>query len=237
MKFYIILHDKNSSMTKYILFFFGLLLLTITGNAKEKNKDSNGNDICSHQGNFSISLGYGFPSIIRTYLKQKTNRDQLGVHGAGPYLLKADYKIRNKWSIGFSAAYNKTRLSWMDDGYDPAILGNRPYEYGIKASEISATLRGNYHYLLKKKIDAYTGFGFGYSKVSLQTYTLAPYNQFAVRYDFPRPYTFELTTGMRYYFTKNIGLYTELGIGKAWLLFNKYFVPEAVIQGGVNIKF
>jgi hypothetical protein len=31
-------------------------------------------------------------------------------------------------------------------------------------------------------------------------------------------------------------MFAEVGVGKAWLLFNKYFVPEAVIQGGFIIK-
>jgi len=42
---------------------------------------------------------------------------------------------------------------------------------------------------------------------------------------------------MRYYFTKNIGVYSEVGLGKAWFIFNKYFIPESIFQAGVNVKF
>jgi opacity protein-like surface antigen len=189
-----------------------------------------------HKGNFIISHGYGFPSIIRVYLKNKTDQNQLSVKGKGPFLLKVEYMISNKLSVGVNAAYNSTQLSWMDDGYDPAILGNRPYEYGIKATEFSGTIRGNYHFKITKKFDWYAGIGFGYAKIKLQTYTLAPYNQFSVRYSFPRPYTFDITAGSRFFLTKHIGMFAEVGVGKAWLLFNKYFVPEAVIQGGFIIK-
>jgi len=221
-----------------IKFLTGILVLLVSSIGLSAKETSTGASHISwlHKGNIVVSAGYGFPSIIRVYLKNKTDRNQLSVKGQGPFLLKVEYLISNKISVGINAAYNRTQLSWMDGGYDPAIHGNRPYEYGIKATEFSSTIRGNYHFKSTEKFDWYAGIGLGYAKIKLQTYTLAPYNQFSVRYSFPRPYTFDLTAGSRFAATRHIGLFAELGIGKAWLLFNKYFVPEAVIQGGVIIR-
>ncbi len=222
-------------MKKYLV---GILIVFVSAfglSAKEKTIRSKRTSNV-HKGNIIVSAGYGFPSIIRVYLKNKTDRNQLSVKGQGPFLLKAEYLISNRISVGINTAYNRTQLSWMEDGYDPTIHGNRPYEYGVKATEFSATLRTNYHFKVTKRFDWYSGFGIGYSIIKFKTYTLAPYNQFSVRYSFPRPYTFDLTAASRFSVTRHLGMFAELGIGKAWLLFNKYFVPEAVIQGGVIIK-
>jgi opacity protein-like surface antigen len=200
------------------------------------SKTSSQNKFAEHKHNINLSIGYGVPSILRLYLKQNTNRQELMVSGYGPLMAKLDYMISNRFSVGVNASYSYTQLAWMDDGYDPAIHGNRPYEYGIRASELSGTIRGNYHYLRRSKFDAYAGFGFGYGRVSLSTYTLAPMNQFYVRYNFPRPYSGEITTGLRYFPISRVGIYTEIGIGKSWLLFN-HFIPEALIQMGVTVKF
>jgi outer membrane protein W len=189
-----------------------------------------------HKGNFTASIAYGVPSIIRTFLKLKTNRDKITIVGFGPLMFKADYMFLNKWSIGLNGAYNFSRISWMDGGYDTALHHIRDYEYGIEAEEISASLRGNYHFKRTKKIDAYVGLGLGYGRVTLGTYTLAPVNQFSVGYRIPRPLAFEGTVGCRYYFIKHMALFVDLGLGKSWLLYKKIFLPEAIIEGGLNIK-
>jgi len=214
------------------------LLLASTGYISlargEKDRDEN---VSIYKGNMTISAAYGFPSIIRGFLKLKTTRSEYKIYGVGPLMFKFDYMIGNKWSIGLNGAYNFSRISWMDDGYDTTIHGNRPYEYGIEAEEISATVRGNYHFKRTSKLDAYAGIGMGYGRLSLGTYTEAPLNQFSVGYSLPKPLSFEGTVGCRYYVLKNIGIYGEFGLGKSWLLFKKYFLPEAIIQAGLNIKF
>jgi opacity protein-like surface antigen len=221
-------------MNKITLTTFAFFLFSLTLFSKEKNISQE--PLSIHKGNVTLSGAYGFPSILRAFLKLKTTRDKISVMGVGPVMFKVDYMITNKWSIGVNAAYNFSRLSWMDAGYDTIIHGNRPYEYGIEAEEISATLRGNYHFKKTQKIDAYAGIGFGYGRLSLGTYTEAPLNQFSVGYSLPKPLSFEGTVGCRYYLTKNIGVYGEFGLGKSWLLFRKYFLPEAVIQAGINLK-
>jgi hypothetical protein len=188
------------------------------------------------KGNFTLSAGYGVPSILRAYLKYNTSRTEYTVKGWGPYMLKLDYMLNNRFSIGLNATYSFSRLSWMDGGWDTSIHAIRPYEYGIEAEEISVSLRGNYHFLVRKKIDAYAGLGFGYGRFSLGTYTEAPVNQFSVAYDFPKPLAVEATVGMRYYIRPWIGLYTEFGLGKSWILFRKKFLPESLIQFGLNFK-
>ncbi|MBK8144979.1 MAG: hypothetical protein IPK62_08255 [Bacteroidetes bacterium] len=53
---------------------------------------------------------------------------------------------------------------------------------------------------------------------------------------FPPPLSLECTWGIKYFPIKKVGVFAELGLGKSFLLFNKYFIPEALAQGGITIK-
>jgi hypothetical protein len=202
--------------------------------SKEKGKDQSA---CIHKGNITFSGAYGFPSIVRAFLKIRTDRAQYSIMGMGPLMFKCDFMLNNRWSIGINAAYNFSRISWLDGGYDPQLHHIRDYEYGIEAEEISGTVRTNYHFRTTNRKDVYAGFGLGYGHLTLASYTEAPLNQFSVGYAIPKPFSVEATIGYRHYFFKNIGIYTELGLGKSWILFKKYFLPEAIIQAGINLKF
>ncbi|QLH44914.1 MAG: hypothetical protein HWD58_04450 [Bacteroidota bacterium] len=171
----------------------------------------------------TISAGYGAPSILRAFLKYNNTRSEYTVKGWGPYMFKIDWMFHRRWSVGINGSYNFSRLSWMDDGWDTVIHAKRLYEYGIEAEELAATLRVNYHFLIRKTIDLYAGLGAGYGKFALGTYTEAPVNQFSVAYEFPKPLSLEATLGGRYYITKWLGLYAEVGLGKSWILFRKSF--------------
>lgn len=210
-----------------------LLLISSTLFAKNKNEKI----ACLKPKNITVSVGYGAPSIIRTFLKINNKDKDYKIMGYGPYTFKADYMINKKWSIGINCTYSFSRLSWMADGWDSTIKAKRLYEYGVEAEEIAGLIRGNYHFYNNKKTDAYVGLGIGYGKIHLGTYTLAPQNQFSVAYSIPKPISFECTVGMRHYYTKHIGIYSEIGLGKAWYIFKKYFIPESIFQLGINVKF
>ena len=220
-------------MKKYF-FHFLLMFISFCLQAKENNASSNSS--FSRSGTFNISAGYGTPSIIRAYLKYKTTRDQIRVYGSGPFMVKSEFMVNNRFGIGLNCSYSQSRIAWMDTGYDTILQKYRLFEFGIKAYEISGTLRGNYHFIQRKKLDSYAGFAMGYGLIHMWSYTLAHTTHFSIVYDFPRPLSLECTWGLRYFPTKHIGLYTELGVGKSWILFQKYFLAEALIQGGVIIN-
>jgi hypothetical protein len=56
-------------------------------------------------------------------------------------------------------------------------------------------------------------------------------------YSVPRPISLSLSNGFRYFPTKHFGVYTEVGLGKCWLLFERYFLAEAFVQGGIVFKW
>lgn len=212
----------------------GILLFNLTYGVASAGDGSG--QLCLQKNHVTISVGYGAPSILRAFLKYNNTRSEYTVKGWGPYMFKIDWMFHRRWSVGINGSYNFSRLSWMDDGWDTVIHAKRLYEYGIEAEELAATLRVNYHFLIRKTIDLYAGVGAGYGKFALGTYTEAPVNQFSVAYEFPKPLSLEATLGGRYYITKWLGLYAEVGLGKSWILFRKKFLPESLIQAGINIK-
>lgn len=218
--------------------FFTLMLFFLCGPSypsKCTSPDSL-NGPAARKGDILVTAGYGTPSIIRLFLKLKIGREDKGVAGYGPIIFKTEYMITNRIGVGLNAGYNYSRVYWMDDGYDPAIKGNRPYEYGVKASELSASLRCNYHFKFFKRIDTYAGIGAGYGLLNFKYYTLAPLNKFDYGIDFPRPYKIEMTCGARYHLARRVGFYTEIGLGNMWFLLNSYFVPESLIQSGISVR-
>ncbi|HNB81601.1 MAG TPA: outer membrane beta-barrel protein [Chitinophagaceae bacterium] len=187
-------------------------------------------------GHVYVTAGYGAPSIIRAYLKYKTTRDQIQVYGFGPAIGKIEYRLGKHWGIGLNGSYSQSKITWQDVGYDTVQQLYRLFEFGIKAYEISGTLRFNYHYMQREKTDFYAGLGMGYGLIHMWSYTLAHTTRFSIVYDFPRPLSLEATAGFRYFPSKRMGIYSEIGLGKSWILFRKYFLPEALIQGGLVIR-
>jgi hypothetical protein len=108
---------------------------------------------CISKNKISISVGYGAPSVVRTFLKINNKDKDYKIIGYGPYMVKADYMLTKKWSIGLNFSYSFSRLSWMDDGWDSTIKAKRPYEYGVEAEEFAGLVRSNYHFYNKNKID------------------------------------------------------------------------------------
>lgn len=217
-----------------LLIIFSLLGRDLVAKAKSKEELR---EAAVHKGNVAITFGYGAPSIVRAYLKLKTTRDQITVAGSGPYIFKAEYMINHRLGVSLNGAYSQSRVFWYDVGYDTVKQIYRDFEFGIKAYELSGTLRANYHYIKHKKLDAYAGVGFGYGLFNMRSYTLAHTTRFEIKYDVPKPLSLEATTGLRYFPIKNLGIYTEVGLGKSWILFKKYFLPEALVQAGLVVKF
>jgi hypothetical protein len=214
---------------------FICLLTTNIVEAKSK-KEKHMDEACVKKNALIATIGYGTPSIIRAYLKYKTTRDQITVYGSGPYILKAEYMVSNRIGISANASYSQSRIAWEDIGFDTIKQNYHNFEFGITAYEISGTLRGNYHFLKRKKLDGYVGAGIGYGFIKMNSYTYAHTTRFSIQYEFPRPLSLECTAGLRYFPIKNLGVYSEVGLGKSWILFNKYFLPEALIQFGIVLK-
>ncbi|MBU3676453.1 MAG: hypothetical protein FGM54_04630 [Chitinophagaceae bacterium] len=213
------------------------MLLVIFTVRSEAQSNFDASNAAVYKGRTIITAGYGAPSIIRAYVKYRTSRKDFTVTGYGPLMVKGEYMLGNRWGIGFDGSYSRSKLSWMEDGWDTIQLKYRKFESGIKAYEISGVVRANYHYMKRTKWDAYVGAGLGYGKIHMQMYTKAHTSRVEAEYSVPRPISLSLSNGFRYFPTKHVGFYSEVGLGKCWLLFERFFLAEAFVQGGIVYKW
>lgn len=186
------------------------------------------------KGTIVATVGYGFPDLHRANLRSGyTAYSSNKVSGIGPIILKGDYGIvKFKWGhsvgAGIVIGYSSTKIVFNDFYYN-YNYGN----YGVANSytetnnyrKITIGARGTYHFYTKEKIDCYASIGLGFNVNSFSRTTTNPngYTQAAVANS--GAYS-AFTAGIRYYFTKNIGVYAEAG----WDM-------SAPIQGGLAIKF
>lgn len=180
------------------------------------------------EGNVIISAGYGFTTTGRAILNSlEQSGAEIDPTGHNPIFGKFEYAISEKWGIGlnFFAAnigfkQDYTSTTFDDQGSSVTQRFTDEYAYKVKA----VSVRFNRHWEVTEAFDIYFGFGGGPKWGKLSYETNNP-NLEDVSFDTPIPFAMELTMGARYYFTPNIGVYTEIGIARSFA------------QGGLAIKF
>jgi len=177
------------------------------------------------EGNIIIDPYYGYPNWGATLASSASNLDEINVTGIGPAGLRAEYMVADNFGIGIDFIYNSFNLKGTADSLNTDGSVYKSYDVKTFAQRYRLHLRMNYHFVSTDAVDAYVGFGIGTNT-----------RRFGVTTDYPNyedasvtgaiiPVSARLALGMRYYFTDNIGLNVELGIG------------GPVISGGVSIKF
>jgi hypothetical protein len=186
------------------------------------------------KGTFVITAGYGFPDLYNWRLRGDYNGYYKGysstsVRGFGPIIIKGDYGIvKFKWghSLGIGAVigYNSTTVNYNYNHWNNSNnwgYYNQTYKYRT----ITIGARGTYHFFTKEKIDLYANVGLGFNINSYTQNTNDPYKSNYIIRQRSGLYG-ALTVGIRYYFTKNFGVYSELG----WDM-------STPIQVGLSFKF
>ncbi|MBK6985002.1 MAG: hypothetical protein IPH32_09720 [Bacteroidetes bacterium] len=186
------------------------------------------------KGTVVATAGYGFPDFYRTSLRVSYNAySSRSVRGFGPIILKGDYGIvKFKWGhsvgAGIVIGYSNTRVNYTyietkwnnGNGWN-----NYTYSQTDNYQTITIGARGSYHFFTKEKVDCYANVGLGFN-INTSTHTTDNPNGYT-SYAASRSGLYNaFTVGIRYYFTKNIGVYSELG-----------WDNSTPIQGGVAIKF
>jgi len=216
---------------------------------KEKEKRSEDGERAFHQGSFNIILGYGFPNLYKNLYKgfivNATSIDNYSsssqfaytAKSFGPVFLKAEYGLTKLIGLGINLGYLNVNITeteqyrWLVYNSATSTYDYQNYNDVIKYnySSFSASARINFHYAKSDKLDAYSGVGIGYNYNTLTSTSSSDNPNATIRDPFVYigiPYHFSITTGLRYYFTPNFGIYAELGFEK-WSL----------MQGGLALKF
>lgn len=184
------------------------------------------------KGTVVATVGYGFPDLYRTSLRVAYNANSSKtVSGFGPFIIKGDYGIvKFKWGhtvgAGIALGYSSTTVNDKFIQNQTGSTINYVIENDITRT-ITIGARGTYHFFTKEKIDCYAsiGAGFNINISSLSSNGVATY--YGSSSPSSRSVVYEsATVGIRYYFTKNFGVYSELG----WDMW-------APIQAGVALKF
>ncbi len=214
----------------------------------KKEKEADNKERAFEKGSFNINLGYGFPNLYKNLYKgfivnatsidnyQSSSQFAYTAQSTGPIFLKLEYALTKLIGLGIHLGYFNLRINeteqyrWLVYDSSTSTYDYHNYNDVIKYnySSLTAAARINFHYAKGEKLDAYSGVGIGYNYNVLTSTSSSDNPNATIRDPFTYvgiPYHFSITTGLRYYFTPNFGIYGELGFEK-WSL----------IQGGLAIK-
>lgn len=187
----------------------------------------------ARQGNIIIDPYYGGPNLGKAFLEAVEDENQgstdFNARSIGPAGLRIEYMLGDRIGVGIDAIYNSRNISLTasdtvyDGNGDPQIETNQ-YEYDMKRLRLH--LRFNYHFdISNPQLDGYLGLGAGTNNRFRTTYVNGVEEEDDLGDLVLIPFTMRVCVGTRYYFTDNIGINAELGIG------------GPIISGGLSFKF
>ena len=178
------------------------------------------------QGSIIIDPYYGFPNFGKKFADGFDFVEGIKVKGLGPLGLRAEYMVADKFGLGVDFIYNSFSLNGTIDSLNNDETVHSTYDYKYTTSRIRLQARFNYHFVEDDDhLDAYFGVGAGTN-----------FRRYAEDTDMPNyeefqaigtllPVSMRVALGVRYYFTDNIGLNAEIGVG------------GPVMSFGVSFKF
>jgi opacity protein-like surface antigen len=169
------------------------------------------------KGTLIIDPYYGAPTIGKTTANRFVGReytyDVSNITGIGPAGVRVEYMLSDYFGLGLDLIYNSTDF---DLSYDSLNLDQTVYQtYTGSASmkRLRIQLRLNYHYELTDQLDAYLGVGVGANTRVWSVVNHQAAYKFVNSNTVFLPLSMRLAVGMRYYFSSNIGINTEIGLG------------------------
>lgn len=180
------------------------------------------------QGSIIIDPYYGYPNFGKSLASSLEGDfdEQSAVGGIGPAGLRFEYLLADNLGIGFDFIYNDFSVNGTIDSLNNDGTVYQSYDATAFARRIRFQARLNYHFVQTDVVDAYVGFGAGTNT-----------RIFGFKTDYPNyelgdnvtgsliPVSARIAVGTRYYFTPNIGLNAELGLG------------GPLVSAGLSIKF
>ena len=178
------------------------------------------------KGSVIVDAYYGFPNFGKAFLSSiESNSAGVSTTAIGPCGARAEYMVADKFGIGADFIYNSMSGTFQVDSLNTDNTVYKSYDAKLAMQRYRVQLRMNYHFVREEKMDAYFGFGAGTN-----------IRKYVYKNDMPNadtfsesatllPFSMRVALGMRYYFTNNIGLNTELGIG------------GQLVSAGLSVRF
>lgn len=195
-----------------------ILLISLTGFNQEEKK-------AFEPKTSTISIGYGRGNYVGLhYLKESKKNDSLTFNSIGSFHGKYEYQLNKNTSIGASFAYKSSEINSGNPYSSDSTYGMSSY-----FDTWSINLRVNKFFAIREKSTFYYGFGLGYRNQLTSTYYRDSstnfkgknkensFNTGLQKIIYQSPIEFEATIGFRHKFTKNIGIYAEIGLAKGFV--------------------
>ncbi len=184
------------------------------------------------KGTVLVDAYYGFPNLYKAvFSAANSNGSELNLNegGAGPLGIRGEYLLTDKIGIGldlgFSNAFvNYDRNSFVIDP-DTGEGSDVVYTDEFKTRRIGGIVTFNVHFLKSDNVDFYAMVGAGYKNRKSISDSTDPIFE-PTEFESLSPVAFRVGTGLRYFFTDNVGINVALGLGHGSLL-----------NGGVSFKF
>lgn len=186
------------------------------------------------EGNVIIDPYYGGPNFGKAFFAAVESSNQgandVKSSGIGPAGLRFEYMLGDKFGLGLDMIYNSNNISFTTtdtiyDGSGNQEIETNQYEYDMKRLRVQVRL--NYHFdISNPDLDGYFGVGAGTNNRFRNTYENGTKTDNDELSDLTLlPFSARICVGTRYYFTDNLGLNLELGLG------------GPVVSGGLSLKF
>jgi hypothetical protein len=175
-----------------------------------------------HKRNVKVEAFYGFPNLLtaaikNTYELTNQKKEQLSITGAGPIGLRAEYFITDHLAFGAEISYATTSIQWQERGtlkLNDSLSVPYNYSFKLTAPRIRMLGKFNFHFGTTEHFDWYAGLGIGYNSTRIHLVTDAPYiRDYDILSLYFLPLSARLDFGANYYFTKNLGVGFEVGLG------------------------
>lgn len=224
------LGNNNSKKTKLkktklypVLYFFILFAFVAKAQQGESEK-------CIGEGKFIVDAYYGYPYVMGNYIRDSYSSYYAGTlsdekvvnynHVGG----KCEYLINDIVGMGVDYTYAKVIYTYTDAYYVSGQSAPKYDRFTESLTKQRFLLRVNIHFATTSELDPYATAGVGYKQTIFKTNNPNNYN-YDMSFFNAFPVSFRLGAGLRWFFTNNIGISVEAGVGG----------PS--IQGGICAKF
>lgn len=175
------------------------------------------------EGNFGVNIYYGFPNFFNALIKNYADPDaDAEAKSMGPIGGNFEYMVSDKFGIGMEVNYSTVSIEWRDTD---STTGVSTFTHKVSLNRTRIMPRFNIHFGSSENFDGYFGVAAGYLMTKYKYETNDPNGQDD---EAPGlfPFAMRVALGGRYYFSDNIGLHVELGLGGG-----------ALVHGGLSFKF
>jgi len=183
------------------------------------------------EGSILFDLYYGYPNGGKTAFDFLADQGGLNLEskGIGPIGARFEYMVADNLGVGVDFNYVGSSLSYDDTvsvyNSTTSMWETDTYNYKYTRNKIRVSARVNYHFVSTDAVDAYVGFGAGY-KHKINKFTSSDPNAEDLEGALNLiPVAVRICIGTRFFFTDNIGINLELGLG------------GPLMSGGLTLKF